>query len=96
MSYKSRSIRWWILHFEPVSATFATLVSELRKERAILDARGESMLKKVLSVVLSGLLISVTTSAVYARAQDDKQTRQIEKVKENVVSWVSVQTLVLR
>lgn len=42
------------------------------------------MLKRVLSVVLIGLLTSVTTSAVYARSQDDKQARQIEKVKQNV------------
>ena len=39
------------------------------------------MFRKVLSVVLSGLLISLT---VYASPQDDKQTRQIEKVKESV------------
>ena len=42
------------------------------------------MLKKVLSVALSCLLISVTAGAVYARSQDDKRTRQIEKIKENV------------
>ena len=42
------------------------------------------MLKRVLSVALIGLLISVSGSAVYARSQDDKQTRQIEKIKENV------------
>ena len=42
------------------------------------------MLKKVLSVGLIGLLFSVTASAVYASSQDDKQTRQIEKVRENV------------
>ena len=42
------------------------------------------MLKKVLSVAMMGLLISVTASAVYARSQDDKRTRQIEKIKENV------------
>ena len=39
------------------------------------------MFKKVLAVVLSGLLISLTVSA---SPQDDKQTRQIEKVKESV------------
>ena len=42
------------------------------------------MLKKVLSVALSCLLISVTASAVYARSQDDKRTREIEKIKESV------------
>ena len=42
------------------------------------------MLKKVLSVALSCLLISVTTSAVYAGSQDGKRAREIEKVKESV------------
>lgn len=42
------------------------------------------MLKKVVSVALIGLLISVTASAVYARSQDDQRTRQIEKIKESV------------
>jgi small nuclear ribonucleoprotein (snRNP)-like protein len=42
------------------------------------------MLKKVLSLALIGLLISVTASAVYARSQDDKRTREIEKIKEDV------------
>ena len=42
------------------------------------------MLKKVLSVALSCLLISVTTSAVYASSQDDKRAREIAKVKESV------------
>ena len=42
------------------------------------------MLKKVLSLVLSGLLINaVAVSSTYARPQDD-QARNIEKVKENV------------
>lgn len=39
------------------------------------------MFRKVLSVVLSGLLMGLT---VNASPQDDKQTRQIEKVKESV------------
>ena len=60
------------------------LVSELRKQRAILNSRGERMLKKILSVALSCLLISVTTSAVYAGSQDDKRAQQIQKVKESV------------
>jgi len=42
------------------------------------------MFKKVLSVALSCLLISVTASVVYAGSQDDKRTREIEKVKESV------------
>jgi small nuclear ribonucleoprotein (snRNP)-like protein len=42
------------------------------------------MFKKVLSVALGCLLISVTASGVYAGSQDDKQARRIEKVKENV------------
>ena len=42
------------------------------------------MLKKVLSVALSCLLISVTASAVYAGSQDDKRAREIEKIKESV------------
>ena len=42
------------------------------------------MLKKILAVALSCLLISVTTSAVYASSQDDKRAREIEKVKESV------------
>lgn len=42
------------------------------------------MLKKVLSLVLSGLLINaVAVSSPYARSQDE-QARNIEKVKENV------------
>ena len=42
------------------------------------------MLKKVLSLVLTGLLINaVAVSSAYARPQDD-QVRKIEKVKENV------------
>jgi hypothetical protein len=48
------------------------------------EFKGERMLKKVLSVALSCLLISVTTSAVYAGSQDDKRAHQIEKVKESV------------
>lgn len=39
------------------------------------------MFRKVLSVVLSGLLMGLT---VNASPQDDKQARQIEKVKESV------------
>ena len=70
--------------FERITATFRPLVSELRKQRAILDSSGESMLKKVLSVALSCLLISITASVVYDRSQDDKRIRQIEKIKENV------------
>ena len=42
------------------------------------------MLKKILSVALSCLLISVATSGVYASSQDDKQARRIEKVRESV------------
>lgn len=42
------------------------------------------MLRKVLSVVLTALLINVATSAVLARSQDDQQTLQIEKIKESV------------
>ena len=42
------------------------------------------MLKKVLSVALSCLLISGMAGAVFARSQDDKRTRQIEKIKESV------------
>jgi hypothetical protein len=42
------------------------------------------MLKKVISVVVIGLLINVTASGVYASSQDEKQTRRIEKIKENV------------
>ena len=41
------------------------------------------MLKKVLSLVLSGLLINVLGVSSYARSQDE-QARNIEKVKENV------------
>ena len=42
------------------------------------------MLKKVLSVAMSCLLIGVRVSGVYAGSQDDKQARQIERVKESV------------
>ena len=41
------------------------------------------MLKKVLSLVLSGLLINALAVSSYARSQDE-QARNIEKVKENV------------
>lgn len=41
------------------------------------------MLKKVLSLVLTGLLINVVAISSYARSQDD-QARKIEQVKENV------------
>lgn len=42
------------------------------------------MLTKALSVALAALLSSITASAVYARSQDDQQTRRIEKIKESV------------
>ena len=38
------------------------------------------MLKKVLSVAVSCLLISVTASAVYAGSHDDKRAREIAYV----------------
>ena len=42
------------------------------------------MLKKVLSLVLTGLLINaVAVSSAYAQSQDE-QARNIEKIKENV------------
>ena len=43
------------------------------------------MYKKILSVILSCLLINVAASVAYAGSQDDKQARRIEKVKENVL-----------
>ena len=42
------------------------------------------MIKKLLSLMLAGLLINVASMAVYARSQDDKQARRIEKIKEGV------------
>ena len=42
------------------------------------------MFKKILSVIVSCLLINVVASVAYAGSQDDKQARRIEKVKENV------------
>jgi small nuclear ribonucleoprotein (snRNP)-like protein len=44
----------------------------------------EDMLRKLLSVMLSVLLINVAASAAHARSQGDKQSRRIEKIKENV------------
>jgi hypothetical protein len=42
------------------------------------------MLKKLLSVLLTALLINLAGGAVYCRSQDDEQARRIEKIKENV------------
>ncbi len=42
------------------------------------------MLKKVLSIALVVLLFNVGVSVVYARPQDDKEARRIEKIKANV------------
>ena len=42
------------------------------------------MLKKILSLALVALLFNVGVGVVYARSQDDKDTRRIEKVKESV------------
>lgn len=43
------------------------------------------MFKKLLSVILSCLLINVAASLAYASSQDDKHARRIEKVKKNVI-----------
>jgi hypothetical protein len=51
----------------------------------ILFLEGESMLKKILSVVLVGLLVNVAgMTGVHAGQQQDRQARAMEKVKENV------------
>ena len=42
------------------------------------------MLKKLLSLLLTALLINVSANVVYARSQDDEQARRIEKIKDNV------------
>jgi len=42
------------------------------------------MLKKLLSILLTALLTHVAVHAVYARSQDDAQTRRIQTVKVNV------------
>ena len=42
------------------------------------------MLKKVLSVILAGLLMNVFAGAAYACSQDEVQLRLIAKIRENV------------
>ena len=42
------------------------------------------MFKKLLSVLLAGLLMNVVAGATYARSQDEVQARLIAKIRENV------------
>jgi hypothetical protein len=42
------------------------------------------MLKKILSIALVALLFNVGVEVVYARSQEDKEARRIEKIKEKV------------